>query len=287
MYENMQKIKESIIRAGLKLMESGLIVRTWGNVSCRIDDNWFAITPSGKAYESLKADDIVLCRIKDASYTGSTRPSSEKGIHALIYRNRPEAKFIIHTHQKYASVASVCGIGDKAEFKGIPLSSYAPPGSRKLIMQIAKVLPFSEGSILMAHHGALCFGSNADEVFENAHELEKTCLNYIKKIYLGISHATNFDLSEMKDFYYTNYPQRRRFVRPMLDDFAQIAGVFVKSYHKINALKAEDKPALHTIFEKNELAEICATLTDNYNPIPLLDCFIMRRYYLKSYSKRK
>ncbi len=34
--------KELVIKAGLKLVESGLIARTWGgNVSCRIDDSSF------------------------------------------------------------------------------------------------------------------------------------------------------------------------------------------------------------------------------------------------------
>lgn len=37
---NMDEAKRLVIKAGLKLVESGLIARTWGNVSCRIDDNF-------------------------------------------------------------------------------------------------------------------------------------------------------------------------------------------------------------------------------------------------------
>ena len=62
--------KEIVIAAGKKLVETGLIARTWGNVSCRIDDQSFVITPSGKAYESLTPDDIVLVRMDDLSYDG-------------------------------------------------------------------------------------------------------------------------------------------------------------------------------------------------------------------------
>ena len=45
--------KKEVIAAGLRLVEKGLIARTWGNVSCRVDENSFVITPSGKPYEGL------------------------------------------------------------------------------------------------------------------------------------------------------------------------------------------------------------------------------------------
>ena len=31
--------KKEVIAAGKKLVETGLIARTWGNVSCRVDDH--------------------------------------------------------------------------------------------------------------------------------------------------------------------------------------------------------------------------------------------------------
>ena len=45
--------KKIVVEAGKQLVSTGLIARTWGNVSCRIDDKQFVITPSGKAYEGL------------------------------------------------------------------------------------------------------------------------------------------------------------------------------------------------------------------------------------------
>ena len=82
--------KETVITAGKRLVESGLIARTWGNVSCRVDDNSFVITPSGRSYETLTPDEIVLVKIDDLSYDGDVKPSSEKGIHAQAYKLRPE-----------------------------------------------------------------------------------------------------------------------------------------------------------------------------------------------------
>ena len=74
--------KELVIRAGKELLQAGIIVRTWGNISCRISDTQFVITPSGLAYEDLTPDQIVLVNIADCSYDGDVKPSSEKGIHA-------------------------------------------------------------------------------------------------------------------------------------------------------------------------------------------------------------
>ena len=95
--------KKEVIAAGLRLVEKGLIARTWGNVSCRVDENSFVITPSGKPYEGLTPDDIVEVKIDTLSYEGNVKPSSEKGVHAEVYKAHPEAGFVIHTHQKFAS----------------------------------------------------------------------------------------------------------------------------------------------------------------------------------------
>ena len=50
--------KRLVIEAGKRLLETGLIARTWGNVSARISDTQFVITPSGRSYENLTPDEI-------------------------------------------------------------------------------------------------------------------------------------------------------------------------------------------------------------------------------------
>ena len=134
-----QKAKEQVILAGKMLIEKGLIARTWGNVSCRINQDQFVITPSGKAYESLTPDDIVLVNIKDLSYEGDVKPSSEKGIHMEVYKHLPDINFVIHTHQVNASVVSTLGVdtvplSSKHSAIGscIPIAGYALPGTKSL-----------------------------------------------------------------------------------------------------------------------------------------------------------
>lgn len=180
--------KELVIRAGHELLEAGLIVRTWGNISCRINDKQFVITPSGMAYDTLTPDDIVLVNIADLSYEGDVKPSSEKGIHASCYELRPNVNFVIHTHQKNASVVSTLGLdinnitGEDADIIGsdVPCASYGLPGQPKLRKGVIGALErSSSNAVIMKHHGAVCFGADYDEAYAVANALERVCENFI------------------------------------------------------------------------------------------------------------
>jgi len=56
---NVNESREKVILAGRELVRTDLITRTWGNISTRISENEFLITPSGRDYMSLTEDDIV------------------------------------------------------------------------------------------------------------------------------------------------------------------------------------------------------------------------------------
>ncbi|MCD7775106.1 MAG: class II aldolase/adducin family protein [Clostridiales bacterium] len=180
--------KEEVVKAGIRLVESGLIARTWGNVSCRVDDEYFVITPSGRSYESLTVDDIVLVRIEDCAYTSEIKPSSEKGVHAEAYKHRSDVNFVIHTHQKNASAISFLGYDinmvpkESRDIIGsdIPVASYGLPGTGKLRKGVTAAIERSESkAVIMAHHGALCMGKDYDEAFAVAGELEKVCGQFL------------------------------------------------------------------------------------------------------------
>lgn len=188
--------KLEVIRAGKLLCEQGLIQRTWGNVSCRIDNNFFAITPSGRDYLSLTPDDIVVVNMHDLSYEGEIKPSSEKGIHAECYNLRADADFVIHTHQTYASLIGISGgdinhlEGKNAEIIGkhVPLATYGLPGTGKLKDGVcAAIERTSSKAVLMHHHGALCLGKDLEECFSVAKALEDVCKEELLKRYKAVS----------------------------------------------------------------------------------------------------
>ena len=208
---NIQEAKELVVEAGKKLLETGLIARTWGNVSARISDTQFVITPSGRAYETLTPDDIVVVNIEDCSYEGDIKPSSEKGVHADAYRLRPEENFVIHTHQIKASVVGATGLNIEsipekyAALFGdcVPVADYGMPSTSTLRNAVAKAYadyPKSK-AILMKQHGAVVTGRSFEEAFEVVSELENLCEEKIQlayKIYQGTAH---YDRTAMYNSY--------------------------------------------------------------------------------------
>ena len=73
-----QMARRLVAAEGKKLQQAGLVARTWGNISCRIDENHFVITPSGLDYETMTARDLVLMDIRNGVCCGAHKPSSEK-----------------------------------------------------------------------------------------------------------------------------------------------------------------------------------------------------------------
>ena len=201
--------KELVIEAGKELIETGLIARTWGNISCRISDTQFVITPSGRAYETLTPEEIVLVNIEDLEYEGEIKPSSEKGIHAACYKLRPEIGFVIHTHQVNASIVSALGMdinhveGENAEIIGsnIPLASYGLPGTKKLRKGVIEAITRSDAkAAVMAHHGAVCMGVDYDDAFNVAQKVEDICEQYVMDKYTSLTGKVAENLTAINDY---------------------------------------------------------------------------------------
>jgi L-ribulose-5-phosphate 4-epimerase len=270
-----QEAKDLVVKAGVELVQSGLIARTWGNVSCRIDEDTFVITPSGRDYLSLRADDIVEVKIKDLTYTGETKPSSEKGIHAEVYRQFPKINFVIHTHQETASALSATGLDfiplpkDGSLFsresfsEGVLCAKYALPGTKALRRNVAEALKKTRSNaVILKHHGAVCFGIDYKTTFEAAHDLEKICSDFIAgKTRLVAPEQNNYHsptMALLEDLEYgvlekkggyvvlntdpdvIRYSHMAKALEPFLDDFAQIVGrkVGVTENRKDSVLKA-------------------------------------------------
>ncbi len=200
--------QELVVKAGLELMESGLIARTWGNVSARISDNVFVITPSGIPYEKLTPDDIVEVTIDELKYDeNGLKPSSEKGVHAAAYKHHPEVDFVIHTHQIAASAVSVTGrdvpvSGEAKAVLGavIPNAEYGMPSTGKLKDAVDAVIAANPTSkaFLMRHHGTVCLGRDYDDAFKVVNTLEDYCKEIMAKTIAGVGHndkLTDADLA--------------------------------------------------------------------------------------------
>ncbi len=170
---------DAVLEAGKKLLAEGLIVRTWGNVSCRRGAEMW-ITPSGRSYERLHPEDIVKMDLRTGTYGGSVKPSSEWRVHQGIYLARPDIAFIIHTHQMEASVYSTFGRDLPVADGIVPIAAYGFPGSETLEMAVEAVLGEADG-VLMANHGILAFGKDGESAFSFAREMEEAAKKVIKQ----------------------------------------------------------------------------------------------------------
>lgn len=185
-------LKQQIISAGLQLLKQGLVSRTFGNVSMRLDDKYMLITPSGRKYNDLQIHDIVMVNYHNYNYEGFVKPSSELKLHAEIYKVRKEINAVIHTHQQNASTLAAAHhelppiIDDQAQIigPGVRLATYAASSSMQLVTNVIQAL---EGRMaaLMANHGAICIGRNVEEAFVVSQVLEKAAKAFIEASFLG------------------------------------------------------------------------------------------------------
>lgn len=97
-------LKEQAWRANMEIPRRGLAIYTFGNVSAfDASRAVFAIKPSGVAYESLAAADMVVVDLEGQIVEGALRPSSDTKTHAVLYRAFPGVGGIVHTHSPYAT----------------------------------------------------------------------------------------------------------------------------------------------------------------------------------------
>lgn len=177
--------KEKVLDAGNRLLAKGLVAGTWGNISIRINDDQMIVTPSGKNYEDLTIDDMVVVDIETNSYIGDIKPSSEAKLHGALYKKRDDIRAIIHTHSLYASIVasarrSVPLSGSDAEMIGsfIPITKYAVSSTKALLKAVVNAID-DKNAVLLANHGAFCVGKDIDQAFEICDLMELACKEFI------------------------------------------------------------------------------------------------------------
>lgn len=266
-YEKSEAVK-LVIEAGHRLVEAGLVARTWGNISARISDTQFVITPSGVGYDRLTEQDIVTVTIADGSYEGDIRPSSEKGIHADCYRLRDDVNFVIHTHQLYATAFGVIGrplrLRDALLGDIVPNAEYGISSTKKLRENVAASIAANPrcSAVFMRGHGALFLGTDCENCFAASARLEELCREKVLSD-LPLSGAKIAPLPIPIEFgksqkgmtvIFSDAPAVTQISRikgkkyPVIDDMAQIAGT---DYAVIAERKGWEKRAAKALKNRN------------------------------------
>ena len=187
----MKNLRSEIIKYSKMLNSKNLSALRSGNISSRYKDG-FLITPSGKKYSSLNNNDIVFVSLDGYFDKKKGIPSSEWKFHQDIYRNKKEAKAIVHTHSTCATAVSTHKRGipsfhymvAMAGGHDIKCAKYATFGTRELSKNILKALK-GRKACLISNHGQIAFEENLSKAFELAEEVENISLQYITSLKLG------------------------------------------------------------------------------------------------------
>jgi L-ribulose-5-phosphate 4-epimerase len=185
------ELKETVYKANLDLIKSGLVILTFGNVS-GVDRrrSIVAIKPSGVPYESLKADDIVLVDFDGNVVEGWLSPSSDTPTHIELYKAFPQIGGVAHAHSPYATMFAQAekevpclGTTHADLFHGpVPLTrllvetevaeGYEKNTGKVVVERFAGVEPLEVPGALVAGHGPFTWGRTPAEAVETAFVLE-------------------------------------------------------------------------------------------------------------------
>ena len=198
----MKNLRSEIIKYSKMLNSKKLSALRSGNISSRYKDG-FLITPSGKKYSALKNNDIVFVSLNGYFDKKKGIPSSEWKFHQDIYKNKKEAKAIVHAHSPHATAVSSHGKSIPpfhymialAGGEDIKCAEYATFGTKELSQNVIKALE-NRSACLMSNHGQVAFGKNLDQAFELAQEIENICHQYTIALKLG--EPKILSLEEMK-----------------------------------------------------------------------------------------
>ncbi len=174
-------IRAELVAHGASLFARGFSVGSAGNISVRLPDGGYLITPTNSSLGRL--DPARLARL-DAGFTpvGGDKPSKEVFMHRAFYRARPDAGAVVHLHSTMAT-ALACLPGGEAMApltpyfvmrigRSLPLVPYYRPGDPAMEPAIAEAARNAK-AVLLANHGPVVSGPTLTDAVYAAEELEE------------------------------------------------------------------------------------------------------------------
>lgn len=174
------RIARELVEFGHRLYERSYICGTEGNLSARIGDDRFLITPAGVNKGLMGADDLVTCDMEGNRIEGMREPSTEIKLHSFIYKRRPDIRAVCHAHPLYATSFASAGIPlDRPvlpEIVGtlgiVPLAEYARPGTDDMAQSVSKYVGRFD-ALLLKSHGAVTLGTSIEDAFNRMEAVER------------------------------------------------------------------------------------------------------------------
>ncbi|MBI5539628.1 MAG: class II aldolase/adducin family protein [Bacteroidia bacterium] len=160
-------IKQEVAYFMRRLYRKGLTTSLGGNISCKIDNDKFAITPSQTDKGRIKAEELGIVNLKGENLTPKVKLSMETRMHLYIYQRRKDVKAIVHAHPPFSSVFAASDkkincklLGEARALLGEPAyAKYALMGTEELA-KIVSESSLTSNVIILKNHGILTVGDS-------------------------------------------------------------------------------------------------------------------------------
>lgn len=188
----LEELKQRVCQANLDLVQAGLVIQTWGNVS-GIDraSGSVVIKPSGVAYEGMGPQHMVVVSLETGQVIeGALKPSSDTPTHLALYRAFSSLGGVVHTHSLYATAwAQACceipALGTThADYCYGPVpctrlmtadeikSAYEAHTGDVIVERFQELDPAAFPAVIVASHGPFAWGPTVEAAVHNAVVLE-------------------------------------------------------------------------------------------------------------------
>jgi len=183
--------QEAVVGAAREMSARGLTRGTSGNVSARVDAGMW-VTPSAVPYPAMAPSDAVLLDLDGRPLEGRRKPTTEWPMHAAIYRARPEAGGVVHTHAPFCTTLATLRreippfhyMVAVAGGESIRCAPYATFGTAELADSAVEAL-LGRSACLLANHGMVALGASPKAALDLATEVETLAELYWRALQVG------------------------------------------------------------------------------------------------------
>ncbi len=176
-----------IIETCRAMNAAGINQGTSGNVSVRHGGRML-ISPSATPYDAMTPDMVASIDLGGGmteAWEGPRKPSTEWRFHWLLLKHRPEVGAVVHAHPTYCTALSMLRAPIPAchymvaIFGGtdVRCAGYATFGTPELADLAVEAL-LDRTACLLANHGMVALGADADQALWRAVELEALARQY-------------------------------------------------------------------------------------------------------------
>ena len=178
------KARDQICRVGASLFDRGLTAGSSGNISVRLDDGRWLMTPTNVSMGVLDPATLSLFDPNGRLVSGDA-PTKEAFLHFAMYGERADAAAVVHLHSSHATAVSIMADVDPNDVLPaltayyvmrvgrLPLVPYFAPGDPDLAHAV-RALASRHHAVLLANHGPVVAGTSLANAQYAAEELEET-----------------------------------------------------------------------------------------------------------------